>query len=747
VAAPATGLPVREVAVSHNHVTDPRAGGTGARTAGPASTRSASSAASSSVPVPGETRNVVLVGHSGAGKTTLVEALLLHAEVVNRKGSVTAGTTVSDFDDIEHRMQRSVNLAVTPLEADGVRVNLIDTPGYADFVGDLRAGLRAADAALFVVSAADSAEGVDGATQLLWDECASVGMPRAIVISRLDSPRADFPAAVAACQEAFGAGVVPLHLPLPSGTEGSCPAAIVSLLDPPAGPAASQPSPPVTGEDDARSALIESVIAESEDETLLDRYLGGEQLDPIALRADLETAVARGSFHPVLATCAQSGLGCAELLTLLVSAFPSPQEHPLPEVTRPDGGSAPPVSADADGPLLAEVVKTTTDPYLGRVSIVRVFSGTVHPEQPVHVSGHGMADSGHPDHDIDERIGTVASPLGATLRSQPEARAGDICALTKLAHAQTGDTLSDRDNPLLMQAWQMPDPTLPVAIVAHSKADEDKLSTALARLVAEDPSMRLEVNADTGQLVLWCMGEAQADVLFDRLRHRFGVAVDPAELRLPLRETFVKPASGLGRTVKQSGGHGQYGVCQLEVEPLPTGSGFEFVDRIVGGVVPRQYIPSVEKGVRQQMERGVAAGYPLVDIRVTLVDGKAHSVDSSDMAFQQAAGLALKEAARASEVALLEPVLELTVLVPDRLVGLVLSDLSGRRGRVIGTEPLGGGGRTVVRAEVPESEVLRYAIDLRSLTSGTGTFSRRYLRHEPMPAARAATLTSAGATR
>lgn len=730
--------------MSHDHVTDSRAGGISARAAGLTPMRSASSAASSSVPVPAATRNVVLVGHSGAGKTTLVEALLLQAGVVNRKGSVTAGTTVSDGDGIEHRMQRSVNLAVTPLDADRVRVNLLDTPGYADFVGDLRAGLRAADAALFVVSAADSAEGVDGATQLLWDECASVGMPRAIVISRLDSPRADFPAAVAACQDAFGAGVVPLHLPLSAGAEGGCPPDIVSLLDP-RDTAARQPAQALADEDEARSALIEGVIAESEDETLLERYLGGEQLDPVALRTDLETAVARGSFHPVLATCAQSGLGCAELLTLLVSAFPSPQEHPLPEVTRPDGGTAPAVSAEADGPLLAEVVKTTTDPYLGRVSIVRVFSGTVRADQPVHVSGHGMADSGHPDHDIDERVGTVASPLGAALRPQPEARAGDICALTKLAHAETGDTLSDRDNPLLMRAWQMPDPTLPVAIVAHSKADEDKLSTALARLVAEDPSMRLEVNAGTSQLVLWCMGEAHADVLVDRLRNRFGVAVDQAELRLPLRETFLRPSSGLGRNIKQSGGHGQYGVCQLEVEPLPPGSGFEFVDRIVGGVVPRQFIPSVEKGVRQQMERGVVAGYPLVDIRVTLVDGKAHSVDSSDMAFQQAAGLALQEAARGAEVALLEPVLALTVLVPDRLVGAVLSDLSGRRGRVVGTEPLGGGGRTVVRAEVPESEVVRYAIDLRSLTSGTGTFSRRYLRHEPMPAARAATLTGAGA--
>ncbi|MGZ6869083.1 MAG: elongation factor G-like protein EF-G2, partial [Frankiaceae bacterium] len=341
---------------------------------------------------------------------------------------------------------------------------------------------------------------------------------------------------------------------------------------------------------------------------------------------------------------------------------------------------------------------------------------------------------GHPDHDADEKVGALSSPLGKTLRPVSECRAGDICAVTKLGSAETGDTLSAKDNPLLVEAWNMPEPLLPVAIHAKSKADEDKLSTGLGRLVAEDPALRLESNAETGQLVLWCMGEAHVDVLLDRLKNKYGVEVEQVPLRVPLRETFSGSAKALGRHVKQSGGHGQFAICHIEVEPLSSGEGFEFVDKIVGGAIPRQFIPSVEKGLRAQMDKGVAAGYPVVDLRVRLVDGKAHSVDSSDMAFQIAGGLALKEAAKATTVTLLEPVLEIGVLVPDEFVGAIMSDLSSRRGRVVGTEPVGSNGRTLVRAEVPEVELTRYAIDLRSLTSGTGTFTRRYLRHEAMPA-------------
>jgi elongation factor G len=680
---------------------------------------------------PAMVRNVVLVGPSGSGKTTLTEALLAATGVLGRAGSITEGTTVCDHDPAAVRQQRSVGLSVAPLVHEGVKVNLVDTPGYADFVGELRAGLRAADAALFVVS---SAEGVDQATVSLWHECAAVGMPRAVVIGRIDHPRADVAGELAACQAAFGAGVLPLYLPAPDGSPG-----LVGLLSgryfdytngyPPA--VGALPSRDTDRIEAARNELIEGIIAESEDETLMDRYLGGEEIDNDTLVADLEKAVARASFHPVIPVCATTGLGMAELLEVLVHAFPSPLEHPLPEVTRPDGNPHDGLTASPDGPLAAEVVRTAVDSYVGRVSLVRVFSGTLRPERPVHGSGHGLADRGHSDHDTDERVAHVYSPLGATLREVPYCVAGDLCALTKVGSAETGDTVSAPDDPLLMRPWPMPEPLLPVAVVARTRSDEDTLARNLARLVASDPTLRMERNAETHQLVLWCMGEAHADVVLARLKAG-GAEVDTEPVRVAYRETFAASAKGHGRHVKQSGGHGQYGVCDIEVEPLPRGAGFEFVDRTVGGAVPHQFIPSVEKGVRAQLANGLVAGCPVVDVRVTLLDGKAHSVDSSDAAFQTAGALALRDAAANSRIMLLEPVDEVLVVIPDDHLGTILGDLSGRRGRVLGTEP-GHGGHTVVRAEVPASELLRYAIDLRAMTSGGGEFTRRFARYEPLP--------------
>ncbi|MCY7373836.1 MAG: elongation factor G-like protein EF-G2 [Spirochaetaceae bacterium] len=688
---------------------------------------------------PGSVRNVVLVGHSGSGKTTLVEALLAATSTIARAGRVEDGTTVSDFDEAEHRQQRSVSLSLAPLVYGGVKVNLLDTPGYADFVGDLRAGLRAADAALFVVSAVD---GVDAATQMLWEECAAVRMPRAVVITKLDKDRADFDEAVAICQRVFGDGVLPLYLPM--ADEEGVAAGVIGLLsrtvaDYSGGTRVEREPDPqhVPLIDTARNALIEGIIAESEDETLMDRYLSGEDIELKVLVDDLETAVARGSFYPVLATAALNGTGMTELLDVVTQGFPSPLEHEVPPVTSPDGSPRGPLTCDPAGPLVAEVIKTTTDPYVGRISLVRVFSGTLRPDTILHVSGHFGSERGHEDHDLEEKVGALTSPLGKNQRTVSQAVAGDICAVAKLARAETGDTLSAEDEPLLMEPWVMPQPLLPVAVVARSEADEDKLSQALGRLVAEDPTLRLENNPETHQLVLWFLGEAHLDVLLDRLRNRYGIDVDSVPVRVQLRETFAEKSAGKGRHVKQSGGHGQYAVCDVEVEPLESGAGFEFIDKVVGGSVPRQFIPSVEKGVRTQMERGVAAGYPVVDIRVTLLDGKAHSVDSSDMAFQAAGALALKDAARATRIHLLEPVDDLSVLVADEYVGAIMGDLSTRRGRVTGTEPIGSG-RSLVKAEVPEMEITRYAVDLRSLSHGTGTFSRHYLRHEPMPSQLAA---------
>ncbi|MFL6119782.1 EF-Tu/IF-2/RF-3 family GTPase, partial [Actinophytocola sp.] len=392
------------------------------------------------------------------------------------------------------------------------------------------------------------------------------------------------------------------------------------------------------------------------------------------------------------------------------------------------------------GPLVAEVVRTAIDSYVGRVSLVRVFSGTLRPERPVHISGHGMAERGHEDHDVDERVAHIYSPLGSNLREVPHCVAGDICALTKLGSAETGDTVSSPEKPLLMRPWTMPEPLLPVAVVAKTRSDEDALSRNLNRLVAGDPTLRLERNAETHQLVLWCMGEAHADVVLARLRAS-GANVDTEPVKVALRETFAAPARGKGRHVKQSGGHGQYAVCDIDIEPLPVGAGFEFVDKVVGGSVPNQFISSVEKGVRAQMEKGIAAGYPMVDIRVTLFDGKAHSVDSSDAAFQTAGSMALKDAAANGRVSLLEPVDQVAVRLPDEHLGTVLGDLSSRRGRVLGTEADERPGYSVVRAEVPVTALLRYAIDLRSMTSGSATFTRSFVRYDPLPEALAAQVT------
>jgi elongation factor G len=679
---------------------------------------------------------VVLVGHSGSGKTTLVEALLAATGTIPRAGSVTEGTTVSDHDPAAVRQQRSVALSCAPLVHEGVKINLLDSPGYADFVGELRAGLRAADAALFVVSAVD---GVDPATVGLWEECAGVGMPRAVAITRLDHPRADFDGTLADCQQAFGDNVMPIYQPM-LGDDGQSTAGLLGLVTlrvldysggypPRVGEAEPEHLAPV---EDARNQLIEGIIAESEDETLMDRYLGGESVGPDVLVPDLEKAVAKGNFYPVIPVCAETGVGLDALLDGLVSGAPSPLEHELPVVTGVDGSPRPPLTCDPDGPLVAEVVKTTIDRHVGRVSLVRVFSGTLRPEQTVHVSGHGMAERGHPDHDADERIAHIYSPLGAQLREVPSCVAGDICAITKSGSAETGDTLSTRDEPLLMEPWSMPEPLLPIAVVAKSRSDEDALAKNLARLVAGDPTLRLERNPATHQLVLWCMGESHADVVLDRLRSG-GVELDTEPVKVSLLETFGGPARGHGRHVKQSGGHGQYAVVDIEVEPLPRGSGFEFQEKVVGGAVPHNYIPSVEKGVRAQLDRGIVAGYPVIDLRITLVDGKAHSVDSSDAAFQTAGALALREAAEQGQMTLLEPIDEIVVRVPEAYVGAVMSDLSGRRGRPLGTENEETGNYSLIRAEVPATELVRYAVELRAITSGAASFSRTYARHEPMP--------------
>ncbi|GAA6527028.1 elongation factor G-like protein EF-G2 [Intrasporangium sp. DVR] len=660
---------------------------------------------------PQDIRNVVLVGPGGAGKTALFEALVaarIPGQRVSTNGHVRTSTlTAASFD------------------SNGTSLNLLDTPGYPDFVGELRAGLRAADAAIFVVSGADE---IDRPVSLLWRECAAVGMPRAVVVTHLDQPRADFGSTVETCRRTFGDARA-THWPVLEAGELS---AVVGLIT------GSDEDLSTDEHQDARHALIESVIEESEDASLLDRYLEGEAMDTAAILEDLRTAIVRGTFFPILPVSPLTGAGVEELLNLIERAFPDPTVHPLPQVTTPAGGAINEVRCDPDAPLVAEVVRTTTDPYVGRLSLVRVFSGTLRVDDTVHVSGHmgdfvGHEVAGHPSHDDDERVGPLAAPFLDSHRPRGTAIAGDLALVSKLTRAETSDTLSSTDRPAVVAPWLLPEPQLPVAIKAVTKSDEDKLAGALQRLVAEDVTVRMEHAAETDQVVLWTMGQAHVDDLIAQLSERYGVSVEAEPYRTALRETFIRKVAAQGRHVKQSGGHGQYAVCQIEIEPLPRGSGFEFVDKVVGGSVPRQFIPSVEKGARAQLEKGLLTGHPVVDVRVTLVDGKAHSVDSSDVAFQTAAALALKEAANESTVALLEPIDKVDITIADEYLGAVMADLRGRRGQVVGTEPADEQGWTTVHAEVPASELSRYAIDLRSVSHGTGSFVREPVRHDLIP--------------
>ena len=681
------------------------------------------SAAAMQVTSPDDVRNVVLIGNAGSGKTSLFEQLL-KARLVGYRG---------EKEDAE----RGAQLYLASIVTGDVLVNLLDAPGHPDFVGELRAGIRAADAAIFVISAAD---GIDGAAQALWEECTVANLPRIIALTKLDAGHADFDSSVADAQDKFGEGVLPTHVPTlssPGVVGGNIGLLSLEEHDYSGGEVVNRK---LTADDSHvetyRGPLIEAIIQEAEDDSLMDRYLDGGELDTDYLLDDLRKAVATANLYPLVPVASNTGVGVEELLRLIEHGFPTPSLHPNPAITGLDGTDLPNPPTDPAAPLVAQVIRTTTDPFAGRLSMVRIFSGTLHADDVVHVSGHG-ARAGHGeedhehDHDHDERVGLIQAAVGTELKPRPTAIAGEIVMVPKLTTAETGDTLSAKDRPAVVNTWNLPEPLLPLAIRAATRNDEDKLATALQRLAVEDTTVRLD-RGGSDQLVLWTTGQSHADLLIARLVERYGVKVEQEDLKIPLRETFIAKATALGRHVKQSGGHGQYAVCNIEVEPLPRGSGVEFVDKVVGGSVPRQFIPSVEKGVRNQLEKGVFAGFPMTDVRVTLLDGKSHSVDSSDMAFQMAGSLAIKEAATPKTVALLEPLDLVTVTVGEEYLGAAMTDLTGRRGQLLGSDAETH--KAIVRALVPQTELARYAIDLRGISHGSGTFTREFHGYELLPA-------------
>ncbi len=662
-------------------------------------------------------RNVAVVGHGGAGKTSLTEALLFTAGATNRTGRVEDGNTVSDFDPDEIAKGISISLSLAPLEWKEHKINLLDAPGYADFVGDAEAALRAADAAIIVVSAV---EGVEVQARVAWDICEHLRLPRAIFINKLDRERASFQRTIDELIEVFGKRLAPYHLPV--GEEQSF-SGVADLRAERAytynGDRAEGPVPDTLAAEEAslHEKLVESIV--ESDDALMERYLEGGEIEQKELMHALEKGVTAGATVPVLCGSATKGVGIDLLAEFLVDEIPSPAEREPVKGIR--GGEEIELPPDPNGPLAALVFKTLSDPYVGKLTFFRVYSGTFRPDQTVFNATQNQ----------DERVGQVFTMRGKTQEPVSEVPAGDIAALAKLEHTVTGDTLCTRAAPVVLPGIDFPDPLLALAIEPKTKGDEDKLSTALHKLAEEDPTFHHERNPETHQTLIKGMGEAHLDVIVQRLA-RHHVEVNTAPPRVAYRETIRRTASAQGRHVKQSGGRGQYAVCWLELSPLSRGGGFEFQNAIVGGAIPGQFIPSVEKGVRKTIEEGVLAGYPMVDVKAKLYDGKFHTVDSSDIAFQLAGGLAFKDAAREAGIILLEPIMDLDVMVPDDSVGDIMGDLSSKRARIEGSEPLGRGW-THIKAKVPQGEILRYSIDLRSKTGGRATFKASFSHYEEAP--------------
>ncbi|HEX7247193.1 MAG TPA: elongation factor G [Actinomycetota bacterium] len=666
-------------------------------------------------------RNVLLVGHGGSGKTTLLEAMLFASGAITRMGTVEDGNTVSDHDPDEQRKGISVSLSMAPVEWDGVKINVLDAPGYADFIGDMRSAIRAADAVIVVVSAVD---GVEVQTEVAWELAVEAGLPRAIFVNKLDRERSDFQATLDQLVSSFGNQVAPFELPI--GAEHEF-AGIADLLHEkadryPSGPKAEEsewPDEIHQMADPAREKLIEAV-AESDD-ALIEEYLEEGTLPEEHIVSGAKLGFANARLAPVIVGSAAKAIGIDRLLDFIVEEFPSPLDRSPMTVLDKEGQESE-RACDPAAPLAAFVFKTLSDPFVGHITMFRVFSGAIRPDSTVHNATQS----------IDERVGQLFTLVGKEHESVSQVAAGDIGAVAKLQQAHTGDTLSAKGEPVQVPVIGLPEPLLAYAIAPKTKGDENKLATGLSRLREEDPTLRVSRNEETHETVMHGMGEAHLEVMVERLKRKFGVEVTTSPAKIAYRETIRGSAKGLGRHVKQTGGHGQYAVCNIEIEPLAHGEGFVYEDKIFGGAIPHQFIPSIEKGIVKTMSEGVISGNPMVDLKVTLVDGKFHPVDSSDMAFQIAGSMALKDAVDQAGVALLEPIVDLEVIVPEAYTGDIMGDLNSKRGKIAGMEQLGGG-KQRISAQVPQAEVARYVIDLRSMTGGRGAYTATFSHYEEMP--------------
>lgn len=663
---------------------------------------------------PDKIRNVAIVGHGGSGKTMLVEHLLYTAGAVDRVGSVDAGNTQSDHDPLEIRRKISISASVVPLEWHDHKINLIDVPGYPDFIGDLHGVARVVEAMIIVCEAKAD---LDVGFELAWEVAEQYGLAKCIFVNKLERDNADFDGLINTLHERYGRKVVCVQIPI--GHQAAFSGVLdllnmkvykgkdrgVEIEEVPAG---------YTEEAAERRDKMMDAAAEGDDELAM-KYLEGEELNPLEIEHGLLVGTENGKVVPVLLGSAMSGIGVATLLDRIIGELPSPKDKPKDFEGRE-------LKPDPDGPLAAFCFKSTADPYVGKLNYVRVFSGTLKHDMNVL----------NMNREKEERLHNMYFPHGKGQEPAQNVVAGDICVLAKLSDTHTGDTLTTGKDKIMLPPVEFPDPIYRVAIKPVAKSDEDKLGPALSKLLEEDPTLRYVRDAELHQEILEGMGDIHLDATIEKLKSRFGVNVATEEAKVPYRETIRASSKAQGRHKRQTGGKGQYGDCWIELAPVERGEGFSFENKVVGGAIPKNFIPAIEKGIRETMDLGFLAGFKVVDVKATVYDGSYHDVDSSEMAFKIAGSLAFKAAAEKANPVILEPILELEVDVPDDTVGDVVGDLNGRRGRLQGMDPVAPG-KTRVRAQVPMATMMRYALDLRSITKGRGRFRQNVSHYDELP--------------
>jgi len=661
-------------------------------------------------------RNIALVGHSSSGKTSLAEALLFSSGAVTRLGKVDDHTSVSDYDPEEQRRKISINTSLVPCEWNGYKINLLDTPGYVDFVGEVKSALRVADCAIVVV---DAVSGVEVGTELVWQYAEEMNVPRIILVNKMDRENADYDRALEQLRASFGKGVASLQIPI--GKEASFKGEVntVNRKSFIGEKEADVPADLKARMDEERIKLME--VAAEADDKLIEKFLGGEELTDDEMRLGLKAGLQNGKLFPVLCGSAGQMTGIPYILKFLADYAPSPSD--AGEVTAQNLATKKEEKLKASelGPLAAFVFKTTADPYVGKLTFFRVYSGALEAASRVNNARTGS----------EERLGDLYVMRGKEEIVVKKLNAGDIGAVAKLQSTVTGDTLCDKAHPLTLPHVNYPSPVYSVALGAKTKTDLDKMGNALARLVEEDPTLRVLREHDTGETIMSGMGDSHVDVAVRRAKQKFGVDLLTSVPRIPYRETITKITKVQGRHKKQTGGRGQFGDTWIRFEPLPRGTGFEFTEEVFGGSVPHSFIPAVEKGMREIIDKGVLAGYPTVDFRAVLYDGSYHPVDSSEIAFKLAAHKAFKAGIPTAGPVLLEPVMDVTITIPENFMGDVIGDLNTKRARVQGMDQKGAW--TVVTAQAPLAEIQHYATGLRSMTQGRGYFTMQFSHYDPVP--------------